>query len=230
MTFNNEQWIEASRPGASSNKAKEYQNQNRMGSINQARFHSWFGDNFVWNPYGGEETYRVSEGDTLKVGYTGGYSQSNSNRGTAMIQGASLFGTSFTLGGSFQAGNGYWRGANGKYYNTSWGGNQFTGSRNAVRWSSRLLKGAGTAFAIPALANIGVDWMNNNISTRSAISEGSSSAIGAFGGVPGIGWTIGWESGRLLTSLPWYRKNIRPFLQDAFGIPRDEFFLKSTPD
>ena len=41
---------------------------------------------------------------------------------------------------------------------------------------------------------------------------GTSAAVG-----------LGWELGSGVTSIPWCRANIRPLIQDAFGITRDEY-------
>ena len=68
-----DQWMEASRPGAGSSIVKKYRNQNRLGEINQSRFHSWFNDTFEWNPYGGEEVGRTTAGGSLGIYYSGNY-------------------------------------------------------------------------------------------------------------------------------------------------------------
>ena len=55
------------------------------------------------------------------------------------------------------------------------------------------------------------------------IAEQASNTISTFGGFYGAAWGVGWEAGRGVASIPWYRANIRPLLQDATGVKRDEF-------
>jgi hypothetical protein len=38
-----------------------------------------------------------------------------------------------------------------------------------------------------------------------------------------IGWTIGWEAGKMISSNDWYREHIRTKIQDALGVKRDEY-------
>jgi hypothetical protein len=42
----------------------------------------------------------------------------------------------------------------------------------------------------------------------------------------GLYSSIGWESGRFISKVPWYRQNVRPILQDILGAERDEFPIK----
>jgi hypothetical protein len=53
--------------------------------------------------------------------------------------------------------------------------------------------------------------------------EQGSNTFGTFGGIWGVAHTIGWESGRAISNNDWYRTNVRPVLQDALGVQRDEF-------
>jgi hypothetical protein len=69
----NEQWIESSRPGADPNAARRYRNENRLAEANLSRFHSWFDDTYVWNPYAGEEIGRETLGGALRLSFSGGY-------------------------------------------------------------------------------------------------------------------------------------------------------------
>ena len=38
----------------------------------------------------------------------------------------------------------------------------------------------------------------------------------------------GWEAGKWISKKVWYRENIRPLIQDAMGIERDERFKYMT--
>jgi len=52
--------------------------------------------------------------------------------------------------------------------------------------------------------------------------EQGSNAFGTFGGIYGVAHVFGWEDGRGISQIDWYRDNIRPVIQDALGIQRDE--------
>jgi hypothetical protein len=56
-------------------------------------------------------------------------------------------------------------------------------------------------------------WIGLNVNLR---NEG---IYGAWG----VDWEMGREMGRAVTSIPSYRANIRPLIQDFFGVERDEF-------
>jgi hypothetical protein len=66
-------------------------------------------------------------------------------------------------------------------------------------------------------------YRNGEISQGTMAMEQTSNVISKFGGVYGAAWGVGWEMGRAITSIPSYRANIRPLIQDFFGIERDEF-------
>ncbi|MDR2804208.1 MAG: hypothetical protein LBB85_00985 [Dysgonamonadaceae bacterium] len=58
---------------------------------------------------------------------------------------------------------GYWLGKNGKYYKTSWGGNQYTGSRVGAIKVAKLYKGAGwAATGIAGIIDIGMGYMEDS--------------------------------------------------------------------
>ncbi len=54
------------------------------------------------------------------------------------------------------------------------------------------------------------------------VAEQGTNVISTFGGIYGAAWGVGWELGRAVTSIPWYRANIRPLVQDAIGVERYE--------
>jgi hypothetical protein len=147
--------------------------------------------------------------------------------GSATINAAAGIGSAFTAAGNIQAGNGYWLGGNGKYYSSSWGGNQWTGGRNSVLTSSRVLKGSGTILGLPSVGynvtQFGTYYSaGDSFNARRAFSESASAAIGAFGGVPGIGWSAGWEIGRGLSRTAIYNR--------VFFGPAGRDGLLSTPN
>ena len=78
-------------------------------------------------------------------------------------------------------------------------------------------------------------WSESNILNDKKMSieqkgiETGSNVISTFGGIYGAAWGIGWESGRVITQIPWYRQNVRPHIQDFLGSPRDEV-LKLNPE
>lgn len=54
--------------------------------------------------------------------------------------------------------------------------------------------------------------------------EQGSNAFGTLAPFPwNIAHVIGWETGRTISNNDWYRENVRPLIQDALGIQRDEF-------
>ena|GEM_PF-2869143 len=127
---------------------------------------------------------------------------------------AGWVGSGPTSAGAAQYGGGSWLGTNGRYYSNSWGGNGFkfkysVGTRSYAKYSSKLLNRSGSVFGVPNmmynLSNVRSGYKSGNAATtRIAISESFSAGIGAFGGVPGIGWTVGWETGRSLSKTNWY--------------------------
>ena len=76
--------------------------------------------------------------------------------------------------------DGMWRGMDGKWYKTSWGGNQYTGTRGTVtKKALRLEKIGKYIFGLDAIINGVVIW--NNISEKDYQFISQSSANIVFG-------------------------------------------------
>ena len=108
-----------------------------------------------------------------------------------------------------------------KTYSQRFNGNQFTGGKLklAGKWSKGFRYGG---YALGVL-NFGTIYYDKSMSgTQKWIEEGSN-AFSTFGGVWGVAHSIGWEGGRFISTRDWYRENVRPLLQDALNIERDEF-------
>jgi len=39
----------------------------------------------------------------------------------------------------------------------------------------------------------------------------------------GAAHVFGWERGRAISQIDWHRQNVRPLIQDALGVDRDEY-------
>lgn len=52
-------------------------------------------------------------------------------------------------------------------------------------------------------------------------------AISLRTGQYGLAISAGWEGGRIIANQPSYRIHVRPHLQNALNIPRDEYYQKS---
>ncbi len=116
-----------------------------------------------------------------------------------------IVGSALTATGHAKYGGGVWRGNNGKYYSTNWGGNQWTGGRSVAKFSSTALRATGTAFGAVNYLGIGVQYANGYIGGGRFIAELGSNTATTFGGLAGVAWGIGWESGRVLTSTRTYQ-------------------------
>jgi len=109
-----------------------------------------------------------------------------------------------------------------KTYSQSWGGNGATGGKLKVakEFSSKFKKGVW-AFGVFNSIIIAHD---ESLSRLQKGIEQTSNVITTFAPAPfSVGWTIGWESGRIISKNDWYRENVRPLIQDAIGIKRDEY-------
>jgi RHS repeat-associated protein len=110
-----------------------------------------------------------------------------------------------------------------KFYDWSVPGNRYTGGKlkhsgaihSVVTWAGRAL-GVYNSFSIMS------DYQSGKISMFTMLAEQGSNAISTFARSPfALGWTIGWEGGRWLTSHSWYRK-FRANVQNFFGHPDEE--------
>jgi hypothetical protein len=107
-------------------------------------------------------------------------------------------------------------------YSQRFNGNQYTWGKNAVAKNvAEGLKYTGLALGVWNAYSI---YRNNTMTaTQKAIEKGSN-VIYTFGGpVYVTAWTIGWESGKAISHSDWYRENVRPVIQDAMGVDRDEY-------
>jgi RHS repeat-associated core domain len=110
-----------------------------------------------------------------------------------------------------------------KTYNQTFNGNGATGGKikHAKSISTKLGR-VGYGLGFYNAYDINVQYNNGEISQGQMIAEQTSNTISTFGGIYGAAWGVGWEAGRYVTSIPWYRANIRPVIQDALGIKRNE--------
>ncbi len=139
---------------------------------------------------------------------------------------APFAGTAFSTGSELYYSEkfGTWMGKNFKIYNKTFNGNAFTGGKlnfgkatsNAFKWGGRavgLWNGYST-FKLYKQEEIGLGWM---------LTEQSSNLYSTFGGLYGAAWGIGWELGRTISEMTWYKEakfnlyyNI---MQKRFGAP-----------
>jgi hypothetical protein len=75
----------------------------------------------------------------------------------------------------------------------------------------------GTLFNIIEYMNINEQYQRGEISREWRDIEHQSNVIGAFP-IVGTAWTLGWESGRILTGIPFYQNKIRNPLHKVVGI------------
>ena len=155
-----------------------------------------------FNPYG-DEVGRTPTSDGVNIYHEGEFavqatsrSSGNPNSITTKRTGdeldyyQTLLGSHGLLYGAaenyYQSGSNLWRGSNGKYYSTSWGGNQWTGGRNAVVKTGKFLRVAGQWIAVGGVALDIIDLSQGNINTGQFMSNTTFTAIGVFGGP--VGW------------------------------------------
>jgi RHS repeat-associated protein len=138
---------------------------------------------------------------------------------------ASTFGTG-TSAGSFLMHNkaGWYSFSQNKFYTPKFYGNQYTaGGQKAAKLTGVKLTRIGYIFGAWNAYDINGQYRRGEIGQGQMIAEQGSNTIATFGGPIGAGWGVGWELGRGVTSIPWYRANIRPLIQDALGVDRDEY-------
>lgn len=87
--------------------------------------------------------------------------------------------------------DGMWRGMDGKWYKTSWGGNQYTGARSTVmKKALRLEKIGKYMFCLDAVINGVVIWNNASENNYELIFQSSANIvfgyISTYGGPPGM--------------------------------------------
>jgi len=95
-----------------------------------------------------------------------------------------------------------WRGLNGKWYSTSWAGNQFAGSRNLVLSTARAANVAGKIFFVGGAAVSTYQFVsalanNNPRAASAAMINIIVSGYGVWGGPPGAVFAAGYWLGTL---------------------------------
>jgi len=110
-----------------------------------------------------------------------------------------------------------------KFYTRRFWGNQYTaGGQKAAKSFGKQLTRLGYVFGAWNAYDMISQYQDGEIGGGQLAAEQTSNAISTFGGIYGAAWGVGWEAGRGISTIPWYRANIRPVLQDALGIKRDE--------
>ena len=103
---------------------------------------------------------------------------------------------------------GTWMGKNGKFYDQSWGGNQYTGGKykfsknmsDGIKWGNR-------AVALYNAGDIYSQYADGNINdVQFALEETSNVISTALPGLYGFAWSVGWEGGRAISNQPWYQQ------------------------
>jgi RHS repeat-associated protein len=137
----------------------------------------------VVKPIAADDVRNMSSG-----GGKGNGTLDNVNQATGVAEG--IYGSLSSITASKS--QGYWLGNNGKYYSTSWGGNQYTGSRAGAFEAAGNYKFAGN-LALVGSAGIGIYQtyggyqMDGNQFGYNAQRAVASSAGGIVGGMAG-GW------------------------------------------
>jgi RHS repeat-associated protein len=111
-----------------------------------------------------------------------------------------------------------------RFYGLHVPGNGATGGKlSHGKAISTKLMWAGRAIGLYNAGTIQEMYVNGQIGTTRMLIEQGSNAFSTLGGPIGAFWGIGWEGGRAITSIPWYRRNVRTGIRDLFGLERDEF-------
>lgn len=88
---------------------------------------------------------------------------------------------------------------------------------------SKGLTGIGYILGVINFFDIESQRRNGQMSNGQYVAEQTSNLYSTAGGIYGASWGIGWEIGRVISKKEYYRKKIRPRLQDLMGIQRDEY-------
>lgn len=109
-----------------------------------------------------------------------------------------------------------------KFYSTIFNGNKFTGGRlKFAGTASKILERAGWAMGVWNGYEIINQYQNDEMGAGQMVVEQGVNAYATFGGVYGAAAGVGWELGRAITKIPWYRANVRPWVQISLGIIPD---------
>ena len=136
-----------------------------------------------------------------------------------------LIGTAVS-GGQFLSHNkaGWYSWSQNKFYSPKFYGNQYTaGGQKAAKSLAKGLGYGGYALGAWNAYDVNRKYRHNEIGTGQMMAEQGVNLYSTFGGIYGAAAGVGWELGRIVTSMPTYRANIRPLIQDGLGVTRDEF-------
>ena len=118
-----------------------------------------------------------------------------------------------------------------KFYSPNFHGNKYTGGRvKTAKATSKLFGRLGYGLGAWNAFDVNRQYRNEEIGTGQMVTEQGVNMYSTFGGIYGAAVGVGWELGRGVTSIPWYRANIRPLIQDALGVTRDEYPKNSILD
>ena len=150
--------------------------------------------------------------------------QSNSSSGYTFPW-ASAAGTATSVGSHLTFNrSGWYSFSQSKFYSPRFHGNQYTaGGQKAAKATSVKLTRLGYGIGLYNMYDINMQYQKGQIGQAQLITEQGMNAISTFGGIYGAAAGVGWELGRGVSSIPWYRANIRPLIQDGLGVQRDEY-------
>jgi hypothetical protein len=102
---------------------------------------------------------------------------------------------------------GTWMGKNGKFYDRSWSGNQYTGGKYkfAKSMSDTFRYGGYVAGAWNAYS-LNEQRTNGEIDNTQFVLEEVSNVYSTIGGIYGAAWSVGWETGRYVAQQSWYQR------------------------
>ena len=119
---------------------------------------------------------------------------------------ASLLGDAFALKKDFTYNKKFWKGKNGKFYNNSFNGNQYTGGK--LKYAKNLSKNLGRVSGILGVYSIGStesDFQQGKISKTQRNIDQTVNGVG-FIGAPGAAANFGWNLGALLSTTEIYNR------------------------
>jgi RHS repeat-associated protein len=175
-------------------------------------------DAYVYNAaedaaYADDSGGKAAENEESK----GGSKEENTSSGVplAVIGMMAEYGQGFIYeaGSNFHS-NGWLDFQTGNRYSDRFYGNQHTTTPRLAKNTSRLLNFAGKGLGVIGYVSIVKDYresimINPQTQEKALLNlrvEAASNTISTFGGLPGAAWGIGWESGRLITQQPSYRR------------------------
>jgi len=102
---------------------------------------------------------------------------------------------------------GTWMGKNFRIYKQNLSGNGITGGKNKfAKTISNKIKWAGRILGIFNALLITHEYNQGELSTEQMIGEHITNLIAVEGGIEGAAWGIGWELGKVVTSLELYQQ------------------------